>query len=202
MIIETGFQQCSDEWKAARVGNPGATGIKNIITSTGQPSKSREKYLYQMAEEVITGVKPETFQNHAMRRGIELESDARDIFCFKTGYDVQECSMIYPCESKRWHVSPDGIIPSRNEGLEIKCPSLIVHDGYMNGGVCPTEYRLQVQGSLAVSGYKAWHFMSYFPEVRPFIIRVERDEKLISIIIAEMDSFINDLDELVNRLKS
>lgn len=200
MIIEDRFEQGTESWHKARIGNPGATGISNIITSTGKPSKSREKYLYQMAEETITGTKTEIFQTAAMARGIALEHDARDIFSYHTGYEVHECAMIYHDESRRWHVSPDGTMPDRNEGLEIKCPSLMVHDGYMQGRVCPTEYRLQVQGSLAVTGYKAWWFMSYFPEVKPFIIRVERDEKLISVILAEMERFITDLDALVDRL--
>lgn len=202
MIIEDRFEQGTDEWKAARVGNPGATGIRNIITSTGQPSKSRDKYLYQMAEEIITGTNTESFQTAAMARGIALESDAMDVFSFQTGFDVQQCAMIYPDESKRWHISPDGIMPYRKEGLEIKSPSLMVHDGYIQGRVCPTEYRLQVQGSLAATGYKAWWFMSYFPEVQPFIIRVERDEKLIAVILAEMERFITDLDALVERLRA
>ncbi len=202
MIIETSFSQGTDEWKAARTGNPGATGISNIITSTGQPSKSREKYLFQMAEETITGVKPDTFQSYAMARGTELEPEARDIFSFKTGFQVEECAMIYPDEARRWHISPDGIMPDRKEGVEIKSPSLMVHDKYLKGGVCPTEYRLQVQGSLAVTGYKTWWFVSYFPEVAPLIIPVKRDEKLIAVILKEMNQFITDLDALVNRLKA
>ena len=202
MIIETGFDQGTDEWKAARCGNPGATGISNIITSTGQPSKSREKYLYQMAEEKITGIKPDSFQSYAMARGHELEPEARDVFSFSTGFEVEQCAMIYPDETKSWHVSPDGIMQDRGEGLEIKCPGLMVHDKYLQGNVCPTEYRLQIQGSLAAADYETWWFVSYFPGVKPLIIPVKRDEKLISIILSEMDQFLADLDSLINRLRA
>jgi predicted phage-related endonuclease len=194
--------QGEDQWHEDRIGNPGATGFSNIITSTGQPSKSREKYMYQMAEELITGEKPESFKNAIMIRGTTLEPEARTVFSQVKQLDVEECGMIYPDDKKRYHISPDGIMQEIKKGFEIKCPSLIVHDKYCDKGVCPTEYRLQVQGSMMVTGYGSWFFMSYFPGLKPFIREIFRDEKLIDILRDEMDLFIDDLDDLVIRLKA
>ena len=78
----------------------------------------------------------------------------------------------------------------------------MVHDKYCQKGVCPTEYRLQVQGSMMVTGYETWWFMSYFPGLSPFILPVKRDSKLINVLQCEIDLFIKDLDELVTRLKA
>lgn len=200
MIIEQSFEQGTDAWKAARVGNPGATGFSNIVTSIGKPSKSREKYLYTIAEERIEGKKPESFKSYYMLRGQELEPEARKTFAMVKGIQVEQCAMVYPDERKEYHVSPDGIMQEIEKGLEIKCPALITHHKYLKDGVLPSEYRVQVQGSLMVTGYKSWFFMSYFPGVTPFIIEVQRDEKLISIIREEMDSFIADLKQLIGRL--
>ena len=36
----------------------------------------------------------------------------------------------------------------------------------------------QVQASLWVSGRKWWDFMSYYPEMKPFIVRVFPDKEL------------------------
>tara|TARA_B100000614_G_scaffold5785_1_gene5593 strand:+ start:1395 stop:2000 length:606 start_codon:yes stop_codon:yes gene_type:complete len=201
MIIESGFDQGTDEWFKARCGNPGASEISNIVTSTGKISTSRENFMWRMAEESFSGENPKAFKTYYTERGHKLEPKARNWFAYKNKCQVQECAMIYP-DSKRWHVSPDGIIPDLEEGLEIKCPSLKVHDQYLQKGVCPTEYRIQVQSSLAVTGWKTWWFVSYFPEVTPLIIPVKRDEKLIAIILKEMDRFITDLDALIERLKA
>lgn len=200
MIIESSFEQGSPEWHKARTGNPGATGFSSIITSTGKPSKQREKYLYQIAEERIEGSKPDTFQSYYMLRGTQLEPEARELFEMLQNVSVTQCAMVYPDERKEYHISPDGLIPELERGLEIKCPALQTHDKYLTGGVLPTEYRLQVQGSLMVTGYDVWWFMSYFPGVKPFIIPVERDENLISILRDEMESFIEDLHALIGRL--
>lgn len=200
MIVETGFEQGSPEWHQARCGNPGATGVKQIITSSGKLSTQREAFLYRMAAESIEGSKTDGFKSEAMKRGSRLEPKAKSLFSLTQKVLVDECAMIYPDESKRWHISPDGIMPDREEGLEIKCPELKNHDKYLTKGVCPTEYRLQVQASMAVTGYKRWWFVSYFPGTKPLIIPVDRDEKLISIILEEMDRFISDLDAMIERL--
>lgn len=201
MIIESGFEQGSEEWHKARTGNPGATGFSNIITSTGKPSASRDKYVYEIAEERLSGEKPESFKSYYTLRGSRLEPEARDLFSMIHSVDVEECAMIYPDDRKEYHISPDGIMPEIKQGLEIKCPALITHDKYLSDGVLPTEYRLQVQGSLMVTGYQTWWFMSYFPGLKPFIIPVERDEKLIAVLKDEMERFIDDVKSLIDRLK-
>src|SRR6056297_919360 len=112
MIIETSFEQCTREWDAARIGSPGASSFDKIVTSTGKPSAQRKKYMYQLAGEIMTETKTETYQNGHMQRGIELEPDARELFEFIQEKPVQQCAMIYPDDKKRYHISPDGIIPA------------------------------------------------------------------------------------------
>ena len=200
MIIENGFEQGSDQWHKARVGNPGASSFDKIITSTGKPSTQRKKYLYQMAGEIITGQPAVSFQTDFMTRGIEMESEARQLFEMLK-YPVEQCAMVYPDHTKDYHCSPDGILPDQKSGLEIKCPSLPVAVEYLDKADLPTAYKIQVQGSLMVTGYEHWYFMSYYPGLKPLIIQVERDEKLISIIREEVEEFIKNLKDLVDRLQ-
>jgi putative phage-type endonuclease len=199
MIVIDNISQGTDEWMALRVGSPGASGMDKIITSTGKLSTSRQKYLYQLAGEIITGAKAETYQNGHMLRGTELEPEAREVFEFIHG-PVQQCAVIYQDDRKLWHCSPDGIMPEIQAGIEIKCPSLPVHVEYLDKGKLPTTYKVQVQASMMVTGWPVWWFLSYYPGMKPLILPVERDEKLIPLIQEAVEEFCADLQTLVEKL--
>jgi len=200
MIIERDIIQGSPEWMQLRCGSPGASSIDKIITSTGKPSASREKYLYQMAGEKITGKKEESFSSAAMARGTELEPKARQFFQIMTGLQVEEVGLIYPNELRQYHISPDGLVIGHNKGLEIKCPLLSTAVEYLAKGTLPTTYKCQVQASMMATGYESWFFLSYYPGLKPLIIEVERDVKLIALMQSAMEEFIFDLNELVKKL--
>lgn len=200
MIIIDSCDQNSPDWIALRVGNPGASSMDKIITSTGKPSTQRQKYLYQLAGEIITGSKAETYQNAHMTRGTEMEPEAREMFEFVHG-PVEQCALIYQDERKLWHVSPDGIMPEKEAGMEIKCPSLPVHVEYLDKGKLPTAYKIQVQASMMVTGWHAWWFVSYYPGIKPLILEVKRDEGLIAILQEELETFCAELSLLVKKLQ-
>ncbi len=200
MIIENSCEQGSPEWIALRVGNPGASSMDQIVTSTGAKSGQRQKYMYKMVCELITGKKHGSYKNEDMERGTELEHEAREMFEFVNG-PVEQCAMIYQDERKLWHCSPDGIIPDQKAGLEIKCPSLPVHIEYLDKGNIPTAYVIQVQASMMVTGWGLWWFVSYYPGIKPLIIPVERDEALIKILQSEVEAFCIDIRKLAYRLK-
>jgi len=201
MIIDRDTVQGTPQWMALRTGNPGASNFDKIVTTTGKPSTQRQKYLYQMVGETLSGSKDETFKSSAMERGNELEPKARQFFQFSTGLKVEEVGMCYPDELRRYHASPDGLIVDQNKGLEIKCPLIPTAVEYLLGGKLPTAYVCQVQGSMMVTGCESWFFMSYYPGMKPLIIEVERDEKLISILKEEVERFCFDVNELVKKLK-
>ena len=200
MIIERSVIQGEPEWMALRVANPGVSNFDKIITSTGKASTQRQKYLFQLAGEALIGAKEESYNNAAMTRGTELEPKARKLFEFTKGLKVEEVGMCYPDELKRYHASPDGIMDEDKKGLEIKCPLLATHVEYLSGGKLPTKYKCQVQGSLMVTDYNSWYFMSFYPGIKPLIVEVERDEKLISIMKEAVEEFCFDLAELVKKL--
>lgn len=193
------IEQGSDAWHTCRIGNPGASGFSNIITSTGKTSTSRQKYLYKLAGEVITQQKPQTYKSAAMQRGNELEPEAREVFEFVHG-PVQQCGLVYPDHSTDYHISPDGLMPEKSEGLEIKCPELQTAVEYLDKGKLPTTYKIQVQGSLMVTGYKAWWFVSYYPGLKPLILKIERDEALIEKVRDAVELFCSDLKRLVGKI--
>ena len=201
MIIEKSFEQGSPEWHNARVANPGVSNLSKIITSTGKPSTQRKTYLHQMAGEKILGKKEESFSSPAMSRGTEMEPEARSFFQIISGLEVEEVALCYANELKQYHCSPDGLLVGRKAGLEIKNPLLSTHIGYLDRGVLPTTYKLQVMGSMAITGYESWHFFSNYPGIKPLWIEVHRDESLINIIIESLQKFVYDMNELVKKLK-
>ena len=199
MIIENSFEQGDEKWHSARMLSIGGTGTSKLITSKGVRSKSREDYLYSKASQRLTGKSKSIFQTYEMAWGHEHEPDARDIFSITKGIEVKTCAMIFADENRDWHISPDGYM--EDSGLEIKCPQLKAYDKYVSGGVLPTEHILQVQSSLALTGFSHWWYMVYFPGLVPMILKIERDEDLIKIIKAEINIFNRDLQKLIAKLK-
>jgi len=198
MIIKN-FEQGSQEWHQARTAMPSASQFKNIVTSDGKASKSRSKYLYQLAGERITGHRDEIFQNAAMSRGIELEPEARDLFAMVTGLEVNKIGMCVH-DSGLFSCSPDGMMDN-GIGLEIKCPSMAVHVEYLLKGKVPADYYQQVHGSMLVAGYKQWFFMSYYPGLRPLIHLESRDDDFCEKLEAALKSFCAELDDVVEKIR-
>jgi len=198
-IIIDSFQQGSDEWFSAICGNVGASNIDKIITTKGERSKQREDFMYQLAGERITGKREETFQSQAMQNGIEREAAARTFFEMIYGIEVRQVGIVYRDEWKLCHCSPDGL--PEKAGLEIKNPMLKTHVKYLLNGKLPTEYFGQVQMSLYVTERDLWYFMSNYEGLPPLIIECRRDEAFITKLEAELNSFNEELLQIVERLK-
>lgn len=191
-------KQGSPEWHACRAGVPSASNFDMIVTSKGEPSKQAQKYMYRLAGECITGTPEETYQNAAMQRGVELEAEARMFYEMTNDCKIEQVG--FCLADGGWGCSPDGLV--NGDGLiEIKCPSMAVHVGYLLDGKIPTDYFQQTQGQLLVTGRKWLDFISYYPAMKPLIVRVERDEEFIIKLEVELKKFIKELEEIVNKIK-
>lgn len=191
-------EQYSEEWFEARAGVPTASCFDKIVTTKGEPSKQAKNYLYQLAGENITGVKTETYQNAAMQRGLEMEAEAKDLFRFAVG-EVREVGLVYRDEQKQYSCSPDGLL--EDAGLEIKCPLIHTHVSYLLENKLPTDYIQQVQGSMLITGFKKWFFMSYFPALPPLILEIKADGVFIGKLSANLDSFCRELVQITQQLR-
>ncbi len=197
-IIEC--QQNTPEWFSARCGMPTASNFDKIITTEGKPSKQREKYLHQLAGERIIGKAEETYQNGAMLRGQEMEDEAREAYQFMSGNEVSQVGLCVMEGKTIYAASPDGLVG--NDGLvEIKCPIISTQVNYLLKNVLPTEYFQQVQGQLLVTGRKWIDFLSYYPGLKPLLIRVKPDEKFLKALRVELELFCEELDEVVKKIR-
>lgn len=168
------------------------------------PSASRGALLALLAVERLTGKPVETYQNDAMRRGQELEAEARDAYSFATGNAVQEVGFVEAGDLPNTSSSPDGLIGG--DGMvEIKCPAnMAKHLDALRNGAHAKEYRWQLQHQLLVTG-RAWvDAVSYdprYPEhLQLAIVRVERDEAAINELREAIDKADAEVDAIVREL--
>ena len=199
-MIEVDIEQLSPDWFKLRGAIPTASNFEKIVTSKGEPSKQQQAYLYQLAGESLIGRKEESYTNYAMQRGIDLEPEAKGFYEFITGNSLRQVGLCYQDEQQKWACSPDGLIDD-NGLFELKCPLLHTHVAYLLKGTLPVEYVQQIQGSMMICDCQWADFMSYYPGVKPLIIRVERDEEFISKLAKELDSFCDQLALTIKKLK-
>lgn len=187
-------QQYSPEWWEARRGIPTASNFDKIVTSTGKPSSQQDAYIAELICDLYDPHYPrkETYQSAAMKNGTILEPQARSEFMLATGYDVDEVGFI-TTDDGRVGCSPDGLV-GESAGLELKSPQLQTHLQYLMANKLPARYKLQVHGSMWVTGRTAWHFASYYPGMTLFMVKVEWDD-FTGKIGEALTAFAHRLDE-------
>lgn len=198
MIIVPDIIQGTPEWFEKKAGVPSASNFHKILTPTGKLSEQRHDYLYQLAGEAILGRSEEGYQNAAMQAGIEREAESRLCFELLTGLVVRQVGMVFTDDLKAL-CSPDGLLDYA--GLELKNPLAKTHAKYLLKGDLPSDYFCQVQGSMYVTGFKHWHFMSYYPGMPLFLLDVQRDEAWIEQLAGALKTFCADLERAVEKLR-
>lgn len=201
MIISP-HEQNTPEWLLERLGVPSASMFSKIITSTGKPSTSARGYMNQLLAEFYVGQPVDQVEaNYWMTRGTELEDEARDLFQLITEKEVKEVGFCFKDDKKQVGCSPDGLI-DKDGLLEIKAPKASTLIGYMLSGKLPAEYKPQVQGQLFVTDKQYCQFMAYHPDLPPFLIRAERDDRYIKLMEEHLDDFIEEMLEKRTKLET
>lgn len=201
------MQQHDDAWFAMRAGKITGSRFSDLMAVTRSgPSASRANLIATLAVERLTGQCVETYQNDAMRRGSELEPEARAAYEAETGELVTEVAFVIHPRLTFVGVSPDGIIG--DDGLvELKCPAAMAkHLDALLTGKHADEYAWQVQGQLFVTGRSWCDVASYDPRypdgLRLAIKRVERDEIAIKKLELECIKADGEITVLVNELEA
>jgi putative phage-type endonuclease len=190
-------EQRSPEWFAARLGVPSASQFGKVVTPTGKRSTQVDGYLNKLVAEVLTGKSDQQEANEAMIRGTELEPEARAYYELIGGPVVETGFCIH---DDGFGCSPDGLVGDTGL-LEIKCPLAHTQVEYLRENALPGLYAPQVQGQLLVTGREWCDFLSYHPDMRPLLIRVERDEKFISILHDALREMVEQINECVANLR-
>ena len=199
------IQQGSPEWLVERIGCVTASRVKDVVSKTkkGEPSAARASYRLELLTEIITGRAAEHFVSREMDFGTENESLAREVYALNRGVEVERIGYVRHPGIPRSGASPDGLI-GENGLVEIKVPNTTTHLEYLLEGKVPSEYKPQMFWQMACSQRDWCDFVSYDPrlpeEFGLFIIRLERDEKVITNMEAEVETFIAELNEMAEKL--
>jgi len=200
-MIIVDIEQGTTEWFETRCGVISASNFSKIITPTGKVTTgvTREKYLLSKAAEILSGKPEETYSNQWMERGVELEEEARKILSLEYMTEINEVGFCFLDDNKRIGCSPDGL--NSDIGFEIKCPKPSTHVKYLLDNKLPTEYIPQVQGSMFVTGFETWIFMSYCPGIKPLILEVKRDDEYISKLSDAVNNAVDEVDNIIKKIR-
>lgn len=201
MIQVLDVEQGSPEWFAARAGIPTASEFSTVMAKgkDGGASVTRAKYLRQLAGEILTGEPaPEGYSNAFMERGKVLEDEARSLYAFMRDAEPQRVGFI---RNGQKGASPDSLLGDM-AGLEIKVAIPAVQIERLQRGTLPAEHVAQVQGSMLVTERDSWDFVSYCPKLPPLILTIGRDEAYIANLAKCIDAFNEELDALVNSIRT
>ncbi len=190
-------EQGQPEWHSIRSGMPSASRFKELVTPTGKPSISITKYSHELLAERLSGSPFESISTFAMRRGIELEPMAADVFTFQTDLITREVGYITN-DDETVGCSPDRLV--EDIGLEIKCPNHVTHTQYLLEGELPGEHKAQVMGTMWLMDIEEYWFMSFHPELPNFIRKVYRDDKYISVLESQVQRLLEMLEEAQEKI--
>lgn len=188
------------EWALCRMGRPTASQADKLITPAQlKPSKSAAGYRNLLLAEWLIGAPLDNARSAYMDRGTEMEAEARAAYELEFDAEVRQVGFLLS-DDGRFGGSPDGLVDPDGI-LELKCPSLHVHVGYMlDPASLEAEYRGQCQALLHVSGRQWVDLMAYNPMLPPVIRRLERDEAWQAAFATALNVFLNDLDACREKL--
>ncbi|MCB1466438.1 MAG: YqaJ viral recombinase family protein [Rhizobiaceae bacterium] len=194
------IEQGSPEWFSVRRGIPTASMFATVMAKgkSGGVSLTRSKYLRELAGEIITCEPQESFSNSHMERGKAMEDEARDAYVFLHDTDVHRVGFI---RNGSKGASPDSLVGD-DGGLEIKTAVAHIQIERLLRGDLPPEHRAQVQGNIWIAEREWWDFVSYWPKLPLFKVRVRRDDAYIETLSEAVDRFNDELAELVERIRN
>lgn len=186
--------QNSPEWLAARAGIPTASEFATVLASGrgGGESKTRRKYMLRLIAERMGAQMPEPYTNASMERGHAMETEARNAYAFIADTEPTLVGFVRNGEAG---ASPDALVGDAGL-LEVKTKQPDLHLEVLLAGVLPPEHKPQVQGQLWVAEREWCDFVSYWPKLPPFIIRVHRDEAYIAELQTGVAKFLDELNAL------
>ncbi|WP_336279098.1 lambda exonuclease family protein [Bartonella sp. CB175] len=194
--------QGTDEWLKARNGLITASLFEMVVgrKKQGQRTQKYHSIMMKLAGERITGKTVEEGTTLAMRRGIELEPGARQLYGTLTHTKPESIGFIL-ADDRAKGFSPDAVIGT-NGLLEIKTkkPEILIPHFYQKG--FPEEHKAQCQGGLWIAQREWVDLMLYWPDMPPLIKRAYRDEAYIRKLESEINHFNEALENMVHYIKS
>lgn len=180
-------------WHKHRLGNPGASQAHRIIKPSGGESASFFKFVDEMANEVIDGEAAEHYYSRDMQKGHEREQESLKEWQMLNNVKIEPAGIIYKNESRLFHISPDGIMPSIECGFESKNAKATVQYDRLKKKTVKGKHWVQCQMSLLVTGYKCWVYQSYCRGMATLTINVYPDLEFMKKLESQLTRFVGKL---------
>lgn len=192
------MDQRSEEWVQIRLGKVTASRIADVTAKTAKGwAASRANYMAELLTERLTGTPRESFTNAAMQWGTDMEPQARRIYEFMEGVEVQEVGFAVHPTIEMSGASPDGLVGETGL-VEIKCPNTATHIETLLGASIDGKYIKQMQWQMACTGREWCDFVSFDPRLpermQIYIQRVKADAAMMWEIEQAVREFLSELD--------
>ncbi len=198
-------EQGTLEWTKLHFGIPTASGLDNLLTPTFELRKGEmpATYVYKKVAESLQGrpLIDLSASSFMLEQGMIIEGEARPWYALEYDKKIRQVGFI-STDDGRFGCSPDGLIEGEECGLEIKSPAAHTHVKYLVNGVLPKEYVAQVYGSMFVTGFTKWIFVSYRRSFPALVLEIHQNEKAMSMIRSAINQFHADFDRAMERISN
>ena len=188
-----------------RAGKVTASRVADVLSKVKSgESAGRKNLKMDLVAERLTGKPTDSFTNSAMQWGTEQEPFARIAYEAYRNLFVEQIPFVDHPTIEWFGCSPDGLVGE--DGLiEIKCPNTTTHIEYLQEGKPPSKYVPQMMAQMACTGRKWCDFCSYDPrlpvDLQLFVVRLQRDDKYIAEMEAEVIKFLQEVEDTLALLK-
>ena len=167
------MDQGSTSWHAWRNEGIGASEAKHLI------SWSNSEISNYLIKQKTMPRKP--FRGNALtRQGNALEPIARRAYEARVGATFSPACIVH--REQPWlRASLDGLSFCQTRAVEIKCGAATMERAI--AGEISSDYRLQLQYVMAITGFETVDYWCYRPDLEPVIMTVARDDKTIATLI-------------------
>lgn len=173
------------EWLASRRGKFTASQFYRLVTYPAKKDfpPGALTYVKEKVVECLTEISDDqSWVSPKMQWGMDHELEAISAFTEITGIKVINIGINQKLIALGEHISctPDGILADLNMGIEVKCPDSKTHFEYMGINTAfllkeiAPNYYWQIQGSMYITGFDSWVFVSYDPRFKNEADRLHR----------------------------
>lgn len=200
-------EQRSEEWYKARIGLPTASMFKTLVTPTGKPSTQYVGYACSLANELYAHESElDGFSGNSWtERGEITEAEAIKWYEFTRDTTVESVGLITE-NGEGWDAgcSPDGLL-GKNGMLEVKCLKAEHHTKalweYDKTGAPPSDFGIQVQGQMLISGRKWVDLLLYHPKLPKLLVRMTPDAERIGLLKKQLTAVCTERDAILHALR-
>lgn len=200
-------EQGTAQWLDIRRGKITASRIADVMDflKKGGEGASRRNYRTELLAERLSGRGEDHYVSAEMEWGTEFEPQARAAYEIANDVMVAQIGFVLHPVFDFAGSSPDGLVGDDGYA-EFKCPKTTTHLKWLQAGVVPEEHRDQCLFNMRCEERSWADFVSYDPRLpdglRIFVARMERDDKRIADIDAEVERFNEEVQAVQSQLSS